>query len=182
MTSFPSSDKKRLDKPFSKGLFYLFRYHFGSMLFGSFVMALIHFVRMMLEYMRQMKSQNGIMNCLAFIAICIIDCCKTFWEMLSTNAYYLVAMFGVSFCSAMSLGLELTSLGLTTLFYAVGNIMVNVGIIIVVATSTGVTLWIYDFDINPDDQYIVYLLLIGVGIIISSVILTVYSVSGKRRF
>lgn len=149
------------------------------MLLGSFVMAVIHFVRMLLEYLRQMKSQNGIMNCLALIAICIIDCCKSFWDMLSTNAYYLIAMFGLNFCSALNLGMELTSLGVTSLFYMVGNIMVNVGITLVVVGSTLCTMWIVHNDIEEDKVWQAYLILILIGLLISSVILTVYSVGGS---
>lgn len=149
------------------------------MLLGSFVMAVIHFVRMLLEYLRQMKSQNGIMNCLALIAICIIDCCKSFWDMLSTNAYYLIAMFGLNFCSALNLGMELTSLGVTSLFYMVGNIMVNVGITLVVVGSTLCTMWIVNNDIEEDKVWQAYLILILIGLLISSVILTVYSVGGS---
>lgn len=146
------------------------------MLLGSFVMAVIHFVRLLLEYLRQLKSQNTIMNCIALIAICIIDCCRTFWDMLSTNAYYLIAMFGLPFCSALNLSMELTSLGVTSLFYAVGNIMVNVGVILVVACSTLSTLWVVDYDIEEDKKWITYGLLIMVAMVIGSVILTVYSV------
>lgn len=172
----PFSDKKNLDQPIKKGLTSLFRYHLGSMLLGSFVMAVIHFVRLLLEYLRQLKSQNSCLNCIAFIAICLIDCCRQFWDMLSQNAYYLIAMFGLPFCSALSLSMELTSLGLTALFYIVGNIMVNIGVALVMVGSTLLTLWVVDYNIEEDKMWTAYIVCGLVAMVISAVILTVYSV------
>lgn len=171
------SDKKSLDKPILEATRSLFRYHTGSMLFGSFVMAVIHFFKILLEYIRNMKSQNFFLNCMAMIAICLIECCKTFWDLLSTNAYYLVAMFGLSFCSALNLGTELTNLGITSLFYVIGNMMVNVGIVVVVVASSAITISAFDYDIPEENMWQAYLLMILIGLSISSVILTVYSVS-----
>lgn len=148
------------------------------MLFGSFIMAVIHFIKIILEYLRQMKSDNGIMNCLALIAICIINCCQAFWDMLSTNAYYIIAMFGLPFCQALSLGMELTSLGVTTLFYVVGNMMVNVGVFLVTISATIVTFAISDYGLEDDEKRRVgYLIVVIIAFMISSVIMTVYSVS-----
>lgn len=146
------------------------------MLLGSFVMAVIHFVRLLLEYLRQLKSQNSCLNFIAFIAICLIDCCRQFWDMLSQNAYYLIAMFGLPFCSAQSLSMELTSLGLTALFYIVGNIMVNIGVALVMVGSTLLTLWAVDYNIEEDKMWTAYIVCGLVAMIISAVILTVYSV------
>lgn len=147
------------------------------MLLGSFVMAVIHFFKILLEYIRNMKSQNTLLNCLALMAICLIECCKTFWDLLSTNAYYLVAMFGIPFCPALNLGSELTSLGISSLFYVIGNMMVNVGIVIVVVASSTLTLVSSDYEIPKKNMWIAYLLMTLIGLTISSVILTIYSVS-----
>lgn len=149
----------------------------GTMLLGSFVMAVIHFIKVILEYIRSMKSDNTLLNILAAIAMCIISCCQAFWDMLSTNAYYLVGMFGIPFCDALNLGLELTSLGVTTLFYVVGNIMVNVGVFLVTVGSTAITLWIVDFDLDAKDSALQLLLAVLMSLMISSIIMTVYSVS-----
>lgn len=152
------------------------------MLLGSFVMAVIHFVRLLLEYLRRLKSENSCLNIIAIIAICLIDCCRQFWDMLSQNAYYLIAMFGLPFCSALSLGMELTSLGLTALFYVVGNIMVNIGVILVVVGSTLCTLSVVDYHIEEDKMWTAYIVCGLVGLIISAVILTVYSVRSNEFF
>lgn len=172
------SDKKALNHPFTNAYKTLIRYHSGSMIFGSFIMALIHFVRMFLEYLKRKRGDNGgCLRCIACIALCLIECCKTIWDMLSTNAYYLVAMFGLTFCSALQMGMELTSLGVTTLFYAIGNIMVNISIILVVAGSTFGTLAILDYNIVDKQRLIVCAILVLISTIISVLALSVYSVS-----
>lgn len=152
------------------------------MLIGSFIMAVIHFARVILEHIRRLKSENRLLNCLAYVAICLIECCRAFWDMLSTNAYYLVAMFGIPFCTALTLGMELMSLGITSLFYVIGNMMVNVGIILVVVGSTLSTLWATEYEIVDETQLEILCILVGVGLIISSVILTVYSVRKIHLF
>lgn len=147
------------------------------MLLGSFVMAVIHFVKLILEQIRQMKSENAIMNLMAMIAICIISCCQAFWDMLSTNAYYLVGMFGIPFCPALSLGMELTNLGVTTLFYVVGNFMVNTGVFLVTISVALATFSVTDSNFETEERkWVAYAVVIVIALMISSVIMTLYSV------
>lgn len=123
-----------------------------------------------------MKSDNLILNILATIAIVIIGCCQALWDMLSTNAYYLVAMFGIPFCAAMSLGMELVGLVVALFFQIVGNVMVNVGVLLVTLSSSYVTLWIVDYNFDDGHKWVPIVCVLVVGVLISSLVLSVYSV------
>lgn len=136
----------------------------------------MHFIKLILEYLRSMKSDNLILNILATIAIVIIGCCQALWDMLSTNAYYLVAMFGVPFCAAMSLGMELVGLVVALFFQIVGNVMVNVGVLLVTLSASYVTLWIVDYDFDDEHKWVPIVCVLLVGVMISSLVLSVYSV------
>lgn len=167
------SDKKNLNRPVRDGLKYLISYHFGTVLFGSFVMALIQLIKYSLNYLRKMKSENNIMNAIALFAICLISCCQSLWDMLSTHAYYITALFGLPFCASLKLGQDLTNLGVTTIFYVVGSIMVGVGVFVVTVCTTLIT----DMILEPlDSKIIMYAIIILVSFLISSIIMAVYSV------
>lgn len=155
------------------GVKFLVSYHFGTILFGSFVMALIQFIKWTLNYLRKMKSENNIMNAIATLAICLISCCQSLWDILSTNAYYVTAMFGLPFCSSLKLGHDLTNLGVTTIFYIVGSIMVVVGVFVVTVCTTLIT----DMIVEPlANRLLTYAIIAFVSCLISSIIMTVYSV------
>ena len=106
------------------------------MLFGSFVLAVLHFFRLIVDYLRDSRDQNGWTACLFMIVTCLIECCKAIWDMLSANGYYLVALYGLDFCSSLRLGMELTNLGVTSLFYVMGSLLVNVAVTLVMVFST----------------------------------------------
>ena len=78
----------------------------GSLLFGSFVLAVIWVIRIVFEYIEKKIKGNGdrpvpgavkwILTCCR----CYIDCCHRFVKYVNTNAYCQVALTGESFCVA----------------------------------------------------------------------------------
>ncbi|XP_063714645.1 choline transporter-like protein 2 [Symsagittifera roscoffensis] len=85
-------------------LFRVLRYHIGSMAFGSFIIAVVQFIRLILEYLdRKLKKKK---NLPAKIVLCMCKCffwCfEKFIKFISKNAYILIAIYGRNFCfSAM---------------------------------------------------------------------------------
>lgn len=138
-------------------------------------MALIQLIKYFLNYLRKMKSENNIMNAFATLAICLISCCQALWDMLSSNAYYITALFGLPFCASLQLGQDLTNLGVTTIFYVVGSFMVGVGVFVV----TVCTILVTDLIVEPlENKLLTYLVIGTVSFLISSIIMTVYTVRG----
>jgi len=83
----------------------LFRYHFGSIAFGSLILAIIQMIRLILAYFQaQAKKMQGkdsklikfVLGCLQCYLTCFEKCIK----FLNKNAYIQIALSGKSFCGA----------------------------------------------------------------------------------
>lgn len=62
--------------PIITGLSNLVRYHLGSVAFGSFIIALIKFIRLIIKYLeRKLKQQEGL-GPIKHIALFLLRCCS----------------------------------------------------------------------------------------------------------
>eukprot|EP00742_Colponemidia_sp_Colp-10_P000683 GILJ01000743.1.p1 GENE.GILJ01000743.1~~GILJ01000743.1.p1 ORF type:complete len:610 (-),score=97.51 GILJ01000743.1:91-1884(-) len=92
------------DRPVSKSVYRAFRYHLGSLAFGSLIIAIVQAVRLTLAYVqKQMKGKTANNKCVK-VAFCMVDCClacfERFLKFLSKNAYIQIAITGKKFCAA----------------------------------------------------------------------------------
>jgi len=78
----------------------------GSVLFGSFVLALIWLIRAIFEYIEKKVKGNGErpipapVRWLLCALRCCLDCCHRFVKYVNMNAYCQVALTGEAFCIA----------------------------------------------------------------------------------
>jgi hypothetical protein len=103
---FTTNSDKRGDFSVMRGYWWLIRYNLGSVLFGSFLIAVICMIRAVFEYidskMKNMNANAGVaavqylMNCVR----CALDCCHRFVKYINENAYCQVVLTGESFCTA----------------------------------------------------------------------------------
>ncbi|KAF4322216.1 hypothetical protein BBO99_00002819 [Phytophthora kernoviae] len=81
-----------------------FRYHFGSLAFGAFIIAVVQFVRAALLYLdhqtRDLQKNNLAVKVMIKIVQCCLWCLEKCLRFLSKNAYILIAMKGHSFCAS----------------------------------------------------------------------------------
>jgi choline transporter-like protein 2/4/5 len=96
-----------MNSPVWKGVKTTFRYHMGTISFGSFIIGVVQFVRALLLYIsHKLKAMNpqGSLGGLVRCMLCYCSCCmayvKRFLEFLSKNAYVETAIEGTSFCRA----------------------------------------------------------------------------------
>lgn len=79
-----------------------FRYHFGSLAFGAFIIAVVQFIRAVLLYLdhqtRDIQQSNLVLKVVMKIVQCCLWCLEKCLRFLSKNAYILIAMKGHSFC------------------------------------------------------------------------------------
>ncbi|OQS02050.1 choline transporter, partial [Thraustotheca clavata] len=96
--------------PIISSFYRTLRYHLGTIAFGSLIIAIIQFARLVLEYIDQ-KLKSAQQNTLVKVAMLCFKCCLWCFEkcmkFLNKNAYIIVAMKGQSFCSAMKESFEL---------------------------------------------------------------------------
>ncbi|KAG2829332.1 hypothetical protein PC118_g9050 [Phytophthora cactorum] len=81
-----------------------FRYHFGSLAFGSFIIAVVQFIRAALLYLdhqtKDLQQSNLVLKVVMKIVQCCLWCLEKCLRFMSKNAYILIAMKGHSFCTS----------------------------------------------------------------------------------
>jgi len=83
----------------------LFRYHLGSLAFGTLILAIVQFIRIVLAYIQtQAKKMAGSENTVVIYSLkclqCYLGCFERFIKFLNKNAYIQIALTGKSFCGA----------------------------------------------------------------------------------
>uniref|UniRef100_A0A4W3HV95 Choline transporter-like protein n=1 Tax=Callorhinchus milii TaxID=7868 RepID=A0A4W3HV95_CALMI len=78
------------------------RYHTGSLAFGSLILAIVQFIRIILEYLD--NKLKGAHNQFAKFVLCCMKCCfwclERFIKFLNRNAYIMIAIYGKNFCTS----------------------------------------------------------------------------------
>ncbi|MGH0148886.1 UNVERIFIED_CONTAM: hypothetical protein FKN15_049133 [Acipenser sinensis] len=78
------------------------RYHVGSLAFGSLILTIVQFIRIILEYLDH-KFKAAQNPCTRFI-MCCLKCCfwclEKFIKFLNRNAYIMIAVYGKNFCTS----------------------------------------------------------------------------------
>jgi hypothetical protein len=85
------------------------RYHIGTVIFGSLIIAIIQFIRAVLAYIKQkMKehNENGLVKMALCVMQCFFACLESCMKYIGKNAYIITAMKGTSFCHSAFKGLK----------------------------------------------------------------------------
>ena len=92
---FSSTSDSNGSGSISKGLYWVFRYHLGSIAFGSFLIALVQFIRIIFEYYKKQIEKlgkgNPIVKVILFCTSYLLDCLERFIKFISKNAYIQVS-------------------------------------------------------------------------------------------
>ena len=119
------------------------RYHLGSVAMGSFLVALVQFLRAVLAYIEKKtpkKAQTGMMKCFMKILHCILLCFEKCVKFISRNAYVLIAQNGYSFCHACKdiFHLLTTHMGQISATSMITNYLMILGKIVITGASLAV--------------------------------------------
>ena len=93
-------------RPISRSIWRAFRYHLGSLAFGSLILAIVWAVKYTLMYIQSRIKQAGmaknskVVEWLLRVVTCYVLCFERFIKFLNKNAYIQVALNSVSFCAA----------------------------------------------------------------------------------
>merc|ERR1712086_652110 len=86
------------------GFVWAFWYNFGSLCFGSLILAIIWIIRIIFEYinrqLEEAKGESAILKCVVNCTRCCLDCFHRFIKFVNENAYIQVALTGESFCTS----------------------------------------------------------------------------------
>lgn len=92
------------DADVMKGVWWTYRYHFGSLAFGSFILACVWAIRIIFEYIGQKMveatGENQFSKCLVASIRCCLDCFDRLIRYLNRNAYIYMAITSDNFCNS----------------------------------------------------------------------------------
>ena len=185
---FTSTHDTRGNFSLLKGFWWGARYNFGSLAFGSLLLAIIWMIRVLFEYFeKKLKSLMGGDNRAARVVVncirCCLDCCHRFVKFLNKNAYIQVALTGESFCSsalaAFVLALKhsgsfLITNGVGSLITFLGKMTISVGNCLIAYLMLTKAESISSLIGNPFPPLIV---VFALSYVMGSVFMSVYSIS-----
>jgi len=100
----PDDDGIPGDSDVSSGFWWTFRYHFGSLAFGSLLCAIVTTIRVVFEYVGEKvagaSGNNQFTTCLLASVRCCLDCFDRFLRYINRNAYIYMAISSESFCTS----------------------------------------------------------------------------------
>mmetsp|Transcript_6102 Transcript_6102/g.14172 ORF Transcript_6102/g.14172 Transcript_6102/m.14172 type:complete len:962 (-) Transcript_6102:330-3215(-) len=136
---FFSQDKGKVSASFvRRGVKTVFRYHLGTVAFGSFIIAVVQFIRYLMKYFEKQAAaqKNRVMVLVLKIMQCCIWCLENFLKFLNKNAYIQTALLGTNFCTSAKKAFYLilrnairfaTAAALTGAVYLVGFVCIMAG-------------------------------------------------------
>ena len=79
-----------------KSIMWIIRYHMGSIAFGSFLIALVQFIRIIFEYYKKQiekaNKENPAIKCILCCTSYLLDCLERFIKFITKNAYIQVSI------------------------------------------------------------------------------------------
>lgn len=143
-------------KPLKSSIYRTFRYHLGSIAFGTLVISLVQMIRAVFEYVdkkvKAAEKNGGASSKLLSYLMCCIRCCL--WcidkivKFISRNAFILIALKGSSYCSSAGTAVRviMANLAQIAVINTVGDAFIFIAKLSVAATSAFIALLATDLD------------------------------------
>lgn len=121
-------------------IWWAYFYHLGTLAFGSFIIALLWFAQLVLNYMYQKLKEVGQDSIIFKCASCFIACFERFMRFFNKHAFIEVVLRNYSFCTAAAKCVEVLTTNflrlailssLVELFLFLGTIVISVGVTII---------------------------------------------------
>lgn len=161
---FTPNAEKGKRRAIATSLYNVFRYHLGSLAFGSFIIALIQFIRYCMKYLeKQAQQQKNRVMVLVFKALqCCLWCFEKCMKFLNKNAYIQIALMGTNFCTSAKKAFFLIlrnaiRFGTVALL---GSMIHMIGFLFIVAASVGLG-YLFLISLHPDVSPAVNLVVYG---------------------
>ena len=173
-------------KSFQRGI----RYHFGSLVFGATIIAIIRFLMFFVEYIKKKleksvgKTQGKCFKCIFCVIQCCLGCCNKFMEYVNKHAFIQIALKGDSFCTSAfeGFGLIIRNLGRFSVLALVSGIFSLVGTLFITVASCIIGYFlITNVDTFSDELNSCVLPVVAfglIGFVMGRVTMTIFSVSG----
>ena len=167
-----------------------FKYHFGSIAFGSLIIAIVRFIVFFLEIFKKKaensfgkKKQGKCFKCLMRCLDCCLICITKFLEFINKHAYIMISIKGDSFCTAAWEGFALTirNLGRFSVLALLGNLFSIIGTLFIMAASGFLGYLVIEYygflkeEVNS--YFLPILCMVIIGLIIGLICMNVFGMS-----
>jgi hypothetical protein len=167
--------------PLCKAVANTFCYSMGIIAFGSFVIAVVQFIRAVLLYIQKQAeaSNNRVMVCLAKCLQCCMACVESCMKYITKNAYILHTIEGGGFCRSGIdvIGIIMSNMGLMSLMSIVSGGVCFIGKLFVCLFTTAVGYFLLTMDVEAGTISTWYLPLVIIFIlswVIGTIFMDVY--------
>ena len=97
--------------PILRSISRTFRFHLGSLIFGSLIVALVQLIRYIMMWLdektKDWQNKNKCFQIMFKVIHCLLLCFEKCIKYITENAYIMIAMRGYSFCDSCCRGLKL---------------------------------------------------------------------------
>ena len=183
-------EKGTENHPIAKSFYRGFRYHFGSLVFGATIIAIIRFIMFFIEVIKKKleksvgKNQSKCFKCIFCCIQCCLGCCNKIMEFINKHAYIQIALKGDSFCTAAfeGFGLIIRNLGRFSTLALIGGMFSLIGTLFITVGSCIIGYFLitrvhyFSDELNSCVLPVVAFGL--VGFIMGRVTMSIFSVSG----
>ena len=167
-----------------------FKYHFGSIAFGSLIIAIVRFLMFFLELFKKRaeksygkKKQGKCYKCIMCCLECCLRCITKFLEFINKHAYIMISIKGDSFCTAAWEGFALTirNLGRFSVLTLLGKLFSNIGTLFIMVASGVLGYLVIDnygfLNEEIDSKFLPVFCMVIVGLIIGLISMNVFGMS-----
>lgn len=180
--------------PLAGSVWRCFRYHLGSLAFGSLIVAIIQIIRVFLEYLdHKLKgSENPVAKFFLKCLKCCFWCLEKFIRFLNRNAYIMIAIHGKNFCVSAKKAFMLIMRNVVRVLVVdkVTDFLLMIGKLVVVGGVACASYFFFNGDISflKDYQpslnfYVVPVVLVTLGsYVIASCFFSVYNMAVDTVF
>jgi hypothetical protein len=131
-----------IPNPIGRATKWLFRYHLGSVAFGSILLAIVWAIRIIGQYIhdkiKESQPQNQTVQCLAKCMLCCINCFERFIRFFNKHAYAEVALRSSNFCTSARRGMQVVGLNFIRfgVLHGLGEVVMFFATIFITCSTT----------------------------------------------
>ncbi|TRY64316.1 hypothetical protein TCAL_04623 [Tigriopus californicus] len=188
-------DKKNLPSaPLTRSFGRTFRYHLGTLAFGSLIIAIIRMIRLVIEFIEQKMKEHRQDNPLVKAILCMCRCCfwclETFMKFINRNAYIMTAIYGRNFCwsAKEAFSLLMRNIARVAVLDKITDFLLLLGKLVIVGTMGVLSFYIFSgridkIQVEDLNYYFVPVFVIIVGsFFIADVFFDVYEMAVDTLF
>ena len=181
----PDDDGIPGDSDVGKGLWWTWRYHTGTIAFGSLLIAIVWTVRAIFEYIGNKVAQATGDNCAVKALLCCVRCCldcfDRFMRFINQNAYIYCALSNESFCSSAlnAFILVLKNMAKFSFVNAIGGTFMFIAKICIACFTAVICYFILNWMDSVEKVWYPVICTFVVGYIMGSIFISVFDASSN---